>query len=325
MSKEKIISTLLQEKKKNPHEGHRARLREKFSKDSTMETFADHELLEFHLSLVIPRKDTNALAHELIDKFGSLNNVLLASPNELIKVKNMTVAAAYLLASESAVVRRGMRSDVLQDKNDKLVRPRDTISLMQIDFLGRKVECFSIALLDLNYRLMRTFFTEGYSGTYVPTDVADIMLKISREGAKYVIIAHNHPSGNVTPSLDDIDLTRNIYGALNQLNVELLDHIIFHDFDAFSFRNNGILQTIEKDLFLEENKSISDDSELRRQFLTDLNEYILEPTLVPDGRLVAKPRNVILAEYEKKLKREQEKKKNDKKSPIYDDDCYFTE
>lgn len=96
--------------KTNPHEGHRQRLRAKIDRDPEMETLEDHEALEFHLSLVIPRKDTNELAHELIRKFGSLDAVLSASPQELIKVKNMTVAASYMLASELSMVRKAMRA-----------------------------------------------------------------------------------------------------------------------------------------------------------------------------------------------------------------------
>ena len=96
-------------KKNRPvHTGHRERLRARFDKDNEMETFADHEILEMELSLVIPRRDTNGLAHALIDHFGSLESVYRASAHELIKIKGMTTGAAYLLAMHMPIMRRTM-------------------------------------------------------------------------------------------------------------------------------------------------------------------------------------------------------------------------
>ena len=148
--------------KKNPHEGHRARMRCKFDRDPEMETIEDHEALEFHLSLIIPRKDTNELAHELIAKFGSLDAVMSASPAELVKVKNMTVSASYMLASEFAMVRKAMRAGSVTSRNKRLHRPEECISYMHSYFIGRKTECFCIGVLQDGEALLPT--DDGHLG-----------------------------------------------------------------------------------------------------------------------------------------------------------------
>ena len=94
----------------NIHRGHRERLRSKFDADPEMRAMLDHEVVEFVLSLVIPRKDTNEIAHNLIDKFGSMHGLLTATPKELKEVKNMTVSASYLIASMYPVLRRALRT-----------------------------------------------------------------------------------------------------------------------------------------------------------------------------------------------------------------------
>lgn len=94
---------------KNYHSGHRERVRERFDADPEMLTFKEHEMLEFLLNTVIPRKDTNVIAHELIAKNGSLYGVFNAGVQDLLSVKNMTVSAAYLLAGIIPIVRKALR------------------------------------------------------------------------------------------------------------------------------------------------------------------------------------------------------------------------
>jgi DNA repair protein radc len=289
--------------KTNPHEGHRQRLRAKIDRDPEMETLEDHEALEFHLSLVIPRKDTNELAHELIRQFGSLDAVLSASPQELIKVKNMTVAASYMLASELSMVRKAMRAGSVASRSKKLSRPEDGIRYMHSYFLGRKTECFCVALLDLNYKLIRVFFTPGTSGGQIDVDASDIVLKATRDGAAHVLIAHNHPSGNVTPSFDDLEMTRRLLETLAAVGISLLDHVIFYEYDFFSFHNNGVLEKFLNDLDEKTKNKFKENPTERQLFLLDLNEYLIEPSKFVTDKIITRPKQEIIEDYEYRRKK----------------------
>lgn len=273
----------------NVHEGHRQRLRDKVRKDPELDTLADHEALEFHLSLVIPRKDTNELAHDLINVFGSLDGVLTASPEELVRVKNMTVGAAYLLSSEYSLVRKAMRSSDPKKRKRNMGDPVKAIEYMQPYFVGRKTECSCVALLDVNYKTIDVFFTRGTNGDRVNIDITDITQKAARLGACYVIVAHNHPSGNVTPSVDDITSTGLLYEALFASGIELADHVIFHDYDSFSFHNNGLLTKFNNDCLNSHNLLKEMSNEQRRRYVMGFTEYVLDSERIYNGDIVTKP------------------------------------
>ncbi len=281
----------LMSKPNNVHEGHRQRLRAKVRKDPELETLADHEALEFHLSLVIPRKDTNELAHDLINTFGSLDGVLTASPDELIRIKNMTVGAAYLLSSEYSLVRKAMRSSDPKKRKRNMGDPVSAIEYMQPYFVGRKTECSCVALLDINYKTIDVFFNGGGSGSQVDINVTDITQKAMRAGASYVIVAHNHPTGNVTPSVDDITSTCLLFEILYSAGIELADHVIFHDYDSFSFHNNGLLDKFNADFLKNHNnfKEMSNDE--KRRYVMQFNEYVLDSERIYHGDIVTKPVN----------------------------------
>lgn len=289
--------------KYNPHAGHRERLRAKFDRDSEMIVFEDHEALEFHLSLVIPRKDTNALAHELLRVFGSLDAVLCATPRELFQVKNMTASAAYLLASEFAMVRKAIKAGVIDPRTRKIESPEAGIMQMYPMFIGRKTECSCILLMDINYRIIKSFFHESIDSDGIALDVADFVAKAAREGAAYVLFAHNHPSGDVTPSLEDIQMTERVYEALVAVGKTLIDHVIFSNEKIFSFHNNGLLDKYEDDLIERmQDGNLRDRPNRRKQFMLDLNEYLLTPSSPTDIAFKSKPKSEILDEYVRKCR-----------------------
>ena len=260
----------------NPHAGHRARLRQKVDRDPELDTMHDHELLELMLSFVIPRKDTNEIAHELIGTFGSLDSVFFATPKELMKIKNMTVPASYLIATQLPIARRAMRSVADGVDQRKFFSAEACMNEMHSFFYARKTECFALAFLDIDNKIIKMFQTVGYLATNIDVYVSDVLLKATREGAAKVIIAHNHPSGNLSPSPDDIILTRRIFEALANIDVGLIDHVIFSHNGYFSFSNNRIIQTM-KMAFADKEKRFADTPESRRLFFLNLDEYVLVP------------------------------------------------
>lgn len=274
--------------KRNIHEGHRERMRNRYDNDPDFKSFSDHEILEFVLSLVIPRKDTNVLAHELIDKFGALDGVLTASVSELKRVKNMTVSASYLLSSMFPVLRRALVSfgPETRRSNKQLTTPSEMVEFIQPYFIGRKTECYALLLLDVNFRTIKTIFKAGDYGSELNIEASDLFLPAAREGARYVIIAHNHPSANVQPSLDDIHNTRILFEILDGMGITLVDHVIFYEYNMFSFRNNGMLAQFSDELDAKYRNTLKDDPAVRKSYLYDLNEYMVEPlTALSDERV----------------------------------------
>lgn len=234
-------------KKNRPvHTGHRERLRARFDKDNEMETFADHEILEMELSLVIPRRDTNGLAHALIDHFGSLESVYRASAHELIKIKGMTTGAAYLLAMHMPIMRRTMTYADATLRCNTMNSTSDAIAYAHRFFIGRNTETFALFLIDKRGHVISETIRESSSPSYVSIEIEDIVHRALREGASSVVIAHNHPSGDVSPSDDDLQIAKDIYDALASVNVALYDSLIFHESRYFSMRVSGVLGSFMK-------------------------------------------------------------------------------
>lgn len=232
-------------KENNIHEGHRERLRKKFDADPEMRAMLDHEVVEYILSLVIPRKDTNEIAHNLIEKFGSMHGLLTATPKELKEVKNMTVSASYLIASMYPILRKALRTRDYIESLPNFIIPTRTIEYMQPFFMGRKTECILLLYLDIEHRLINQEWIEGPYVEKISLNKDAIVKRVIREGASYVLLAHNHPSGNLSPSNEDIIYTTILYSALKNVNSRLLDSIIFNDFGYFSFKSNGFIDRCE--------------------------------------------------------------------------------
>ncbi len=268
----------------NPHAGHRARQRRRVDVDREMDTFADHELLEFRLGLVIPRRDTNELAHRLIKAFGSLDSVLSATPKELYEVSGMTMSAAYMLATDFSFVRRALRS-CTNEKKIHVKTPEKCIKTMYTYFVGRKTECVCIAFLDSSYGILKLHFLVSESGHEVYLDVADITKRAIREGAVGVVLAHNHPMGTLTPSRNDLEATEQLLYMLSAAKIRLIDHLIFKNNAVFSFNNNAILSKFRLELKKRNQSIISSDVDVPQIFLGSLEEYVLDPKELEKSKL----------------------------------------
>lgn len=238
-----------EEKKPNLHAGHRQRLREKYDADRELTAFQEHEILEYILSLVIPRKDTNELAHEIIHKYGSLHNVFMSTPNDLMEFKNMTTSAAYLLAAIYPAVRRSLRTTSTFVEAMDVGNYARLAEYMQPKFIGRKTECLSVLYLSCKYKVLFNEWIEGSYSEKIKVNTEAIVKRAVKEGAKFVVFAHNHPSQDLTPSFADIQETSVMYGHLASVGIELLDSLIFSDAAFMSFRSAGIINKCESDYY----------------------------------------------------------------------------
>ena len=218
------------------HEGHRERMRERILKEGT-ENLQPHEILEYLLYHAIPRKDTNEIAHELINRFGGISEVFSADYENLLDVKGMTKNAA-LLISEMKGIFKVYSADALKEKSS--IRNRgDLVRYLSPVFFGDKTEKFCILCLDAQSNILKLVEKRGIPQE-VRVDVRDVVDVALRYKAVSVVIAHNHPSGDVSPSHEDIEPTRAIAAALKLIKVRFADDCIFSDIGYYSFAEDGL-------------------------------------------------------------------------------------
>ena len=234
-----------EEKTKNNAKGHRERVRKKFLENG-FNGLEDYEVLELLLFYVIPRKDTKAIAKELIKKFKTLANVLKADTLELKTVNGLGDVAITFLKMMGALPEK-IYEDKL--KNQKLIkddRNKITDKEVLLSFLRNKigyedVEKFYVIYLSSSNEVIA--FEESSSGTLDRSSIypREIYKRVIMENAKSIIIAHNHPSGNTCPSKCDIDITNEIAKRLKNFGALLLEHIIITRDSYFSFLEEGLI------------------------------------------------------------------------------------
>jgi len=225
----------------DPHYlGHRQRLRERFLK-SGLEGFADYEVVELLLTLAIPRSDVKQPAKALIARFGNLRAILDAPIHELQAVGGIgSVTPVALKIIKAAATLYLQQSG---EGHDSLADPSRLADFWRMRVGGLPNEVFQVAYLDSGYRLLRDGVETLEEGTtdraaVYPRRVIESAL---RRGAAALVLAHNHPNGNVTPSDHDKVLTRAIVLAAETVGVKIVDHLIVSASESFSFRKAGLL------------------------------------------------------------------------------------
>lgn len=234
-----------EEKTKNNAKGHRERVRKKFLENG-FNGLEDYEILELLLFYVIPRKDTKAIAKELIEKFKTLANVLKADTLELKTIDGLGDVAITFLKMMGALPEKIYKDEL---KNQKLIKDdknKITDKEVLLSFLRNKigyedVEKFYVIYLSSSNEVIA--FEESSSGTLDRSSIypREIYKRVIMENAKSIIIAHNHPSGNTCPSKCDIDITNEIAKGLKNFGALLLEHIIITRDSYFSFLEEGLI------------------------------------------------------------------------------------
>ncbi len=213
------------------HEGHRERVREKV-RQTGLNGFSPHEILELLLFYACPRGDTNATAHRIMDRFGSLSAALEAPYEELIAVEGVGDAAATLLTLVPELFRK-----YSADKAAK-VTVMDTVEAaadyLRPRFFGLTTEHIGMLCLDISGRVNNFTFLSDGSLKLAQLDVRKAAQVALRNNAESVILAHNHPGGLPNPSRADLTTTQTLINTFRAINIRVADHLIFSDDDYFS-------------------------------------------------------------------------------------------
>ncbi len=220
--------------------GHRQRLRKKFL-DRGLESLADYEAVELLLTLAIPRSDVKVPAKALIIRFGNLKGILDAPVDELNSIPGLgSVAPAALKIIKAAATLYLQQSAENADVLSEFSKIRD-FWRMRIGAQGN--ETFQVAFLDSGCRLLRNGVETIEEGTIDRAAVYPrrVVESAIRRNAAVIIVAHNHPNGDGTPSEQDKLITRALVLACDTVNIKVMDHLIVTSDDVFSFRKAGLL------------------------------------------------------------------------------------
>lgn len=220
------------------HDGHRQRKRDQFRQHG-LDSFADHEVLELLLFYAIPRRDTNPIAHDLIHRFGSLEQVLAAPAEELATVPGMGESAATLLKLVPQVTRRARAATIARER---VLDTSERIGAFFVEqFVAEPTEIMYQLCLDAKGRMLGCHRVSEGDASGVNLNMRRIVEIALRSNAVLVALAHNHPSGVAFPSQEDKVATLMVQEALDTIGVRLVDHIIVADDDFISLRQAGMM------------------------------------------------------------------------------------
>jgi DNA repair protein RadC len=219
-------------------DGHRDRLRERLL-TAGPEALADHELLELVLTLAILRRDTKPIARDLIARFGSFADVVAAPRPELEAVENVGRAGAAAIKTVHAAALRFGRAEVM---NKPVLNNWDRLMAYQNAAMAReRIEHFRVLFLDNRNRLLADEAQSRGTVNHTPVYPREVVKRALEVHATAIILVHNHPSGDPTPSRDDVEMTREIKTAATSLGIVLHDHVIVGNGKWLSFRQEGLL------------------------------------------------------------------------------------
>ena len=203
------------------------------------EALADHEMLEMVLFLALPRRDTKPLARLLLARFVSFAGTIAAPATELSAIDGLGEAGVAALKLVQAAALRLVRAE-LTDR-PVLANWDRLIAYLTASLARERVEQFRVLFLDTRNRLLADEVQGRGTVNHTPVYPREVVKRALELNATALILVHNHPSGDPTPSAADLEMTREIRGAAAALSIVLHDHIIVGSERCLSFRREGLL------------------------------------------------------------------------------------
>ncbi len=206
----------------NIHKGHRKRLRDKYIRNG-IDSLDHHEALEVLIGYSIPRRETNSIAHRLINEFGSLKNVFRADYTELVKIDGVgeMTAALITLCGDIMDISRETSFDEI------MLLSQDAVDEFCCNlFKYSTTEKFAVLFLDSARRLLSYEIVSRGSVNSTEASIKKVLKLVMKHQPSGVILVHNHPAGNLEPSSEDVGITNKINVSLKNIDVELIDHIV---------------------------------------------------------------------------------------------------
>lgn len=220
------------------HDGHRKRLRQRFLRNG-LSGFEDHNILELLLFYAQPRRDTNTIAHRLMDTFGTLDAVFEAEPEALMAVDGVGESAAVLIHLVPEAARRYLMA---KETPGTLLRSTEEIGKFLLPrFLNARSEAVYLISLDAKRRVTDCRLIGAGGPTSVSFDTRRIVETLMTHNAAGAILAHNHPNGFAIPSAEDRAATLRLKDVLGAVNIELVDHIVVAGSDFVSMAESGMM------------------------------------------------------------------------------------
>jgi DNA repair protein RadC len=226
-------------------EGHRKRLRKRF-RESGLEGFQDHEVLELLLTLGTPRKDCKPLAWELLKRFKTLAGVFEAGLGELCEIRGVGETNAIPIRLVKAAADRFLKQRIVG--KEILGTPRAVMDYLYHRLRESSREAFLVLYLDVKNRLIEveTLFEGSLSAS--PVYPREVLRAVLAHQAASVILVHNHPSGDAEPSREDYAITRRLVHALAPVNVTVHEHLIIGNNCHHSFAETGVMRTLHQEV-----------------------------------------------------------------------------
>jgi DNA repair protein RadC len=220
-------------------EGHRGRLRERFLAGG-LAGFLDYEVIELLLTLGTPRQDCKQAAKDALLRFGSLQAVFEATPAELAQVKGIGLKNAFGVKLIQAVANRYLEQKAIG--KDFIKNSKDLHDYLLHRFRDKKIESFVVVFLDNANAVLGV--EALFEGTVNETAVysRELVQAAIEKGAASILLAHNHPSGTLVPSQDDIAVTRKVLFACHAIDIQVLEHLIIGSGGTYSFREHGLIR-----------------------------------------------------------------------------------
>lgn len=222
----------------NYRAGHRRRLRDRFLAHG-LEAMPDYEAVELLLTFVIPRKDTKPIAKALLSEFGSLENLLDAEPEDLMKISGIGPAAGTLLMLIKQLCTRYLEKRISRQPIT-LAEREDVINFLRMKIGAFSKESLFILYLD-NTRCLIGYRTISGTVNHATVFVKELVEEALLRHACSVIVAHNHPSGICEPTQEDVNTIRHLKKALATVDIALLDSFVITKTSFFSFKYYNLI------------------------------------------------------------------------------------